>query len=99
MYYDSYEPAKWESNGDSWIKTEIGKDCSDPDVAASLGNMLTTETQIKRIVRRRKQSNRMFTIGNSDLVKPINTEEQGSLLGDNYTVKGKNYPWGDKIDE
>ena len=99
VYYDSYEPAKWESNGDSWIKTEIGKDCSHPDVAPTLGNMLTTETQIKRIRRRRKQSNRMFVIGNSTMDQPTNTEEQSTLLGDNYRVKGKDYPWGDKIDE
>ena len=99
VYYDSYEPAKWESNGDSWIKTEIGKDCSHPDVTSTLGNMLTTETQIKRIRRRRKQSNRMFVIGNSKMDQPTNTEEQSTLLGDNYTVKPKDYPWGDKIDE
>tara|TARA_B100000900_G_scaffold312866_1_gene271671 strand:- start:1506 stop:2582 length:1077 start_codon:yes stop_codon:yes gene_type:complete len=99
VYYDKYEPAKWESNGDSWIKTEIGKDCSHPDVIGTLGNELTTETQIKRIRRRRKQSNRMFTIGNSQLTRPSNTEQDNSLLGDSYTVKGKNYPWGDKIDE
>lgn len=99
VYYDSYEPAKWESNGSEWIKVELGKSCSDPDVAAGLGNKLTEETQIKRIRRRRKQSNRMFTIGNSKLVTPINTEQQQSLLGDDYTVKAKKFPWGDDIEE
>lgn len=99
VYYDSYEPAKWESNGSEWIKVELGKSCSDPDVAAGLGNKLTEETQIKRIRRRRKQSNRMFTIGNSKLVTPINTEQQQSLLGDDYTVNAKRFPWGDDIEE
>ena len=99
VYYDSYEPARWESNGTEWVKVEVGKDCSHPDVVGTLGNEQSTESQIRRISRRRKQSNRMFTIGNSDLVNPINTEQDQSLLGDNYKVKAKRFPWGDNIEE
>ena len=41
----------------------------------------------------------MFTIRNSELVNPINTEQDQSLLGDNYKVKAKRFPWGDNIEE
>lgn len=97
VYFDSYKPAKWESNGQEWIKVEEGVSCS--DVAADLGKQLTTETQIKRVTRRRKQANRMFTIGNSNNTNPSSGEADSALLGDNYTVKAKRFPWGDKIDE
>lgn len=87
MYYDSYEPAKWESNGTEWIKVEDGVSCSDPAVAATLGNLISTESQIKRVSRRRKQSNRMFTIGNSNTVNPPSDDVNSALYGDNWTVK------------
>jgi len=87
VYYDSYEPAKWESNGTEWIKVEDGLSCSDPAVAATLGNLQNTETQIKRVSRRRKQANRMFTIGNSNLVVPPKDDVNSALHGDNWTVK------------
>lgn len=99
IYYDSIKPAKWESNGSEWIKTEEGVSCSDPDVIAALGNEQNTECQIKRVSRRRKQGNRMFTIGNSNLTTGKKTEEDQSLLGDNYTVTGRQYPFGGKIEE
>lgn len=98
VYYDCHEPARWESNGDSWIKVAEGESGCDPQIIQGLGNELTTETQIKRISRRRKQSNRIFTFGNSKLVNPSNTESETSLLGDDITVKPKNYPWGEKFD-
>lgn len=88
VYYDSYYPAKWESNGIEWIKVEDGLSCSDPAVAATLGNLQNTETQIKRVSRRKKQSNRMFTIGNSNVVVPPKDEPNSALFGDNFTVKG-----------
>ena len=99
IYYDSFEPAKWESNGNEWVKTEIGVSCADPAVLAILGQRQNTETQVKRIRKRRKQSNRIFTFGNSKLNSPKNTEQQSSLLGDDVTIKAKRFPWGDKIDE
>lgn len=99
VYYDSYEPAKWESNGNEWIKTETGVSCSDPAVAATLGNEQTTETQIKRVSQRRKQSNRMFTIKNGPGPDTIESENDKSMLGDSYKVTGREYPFGGKIDE
>ena len=41
----------------------------------------------------------MFTIGNSNSANPSSGEADSALLGDNYTVKAKRFPWGDKIDE
>ena len=99
VYYDSYYPAKWESNGQEWIKTEEGKDCSDLSVIALLGDLVSEDSQIKRVSRRRKQANRMFTIGNSNLVTGVDSETQDSMLGDDYTVKGRDYPFGGKIEE
>ena len=99
VYYDSYHPSKWESNGTEWIKVEEGKDCSHPDVIGTLGQEQTTESQIKRVSRRRKQSNRMFTIKNGPSRTDSISENQDSMLGDSYTVKGRDYPFGGKIDE
>jgi hypothetical protein len=98
VYYDTYEPAKWEANGEQWIKTEVGVDVTDSVISETLGNQLTTESQIKRLTRRRKQSNRMFGIGNSNLTVPGMGTPDSALLGDNYEVKAKQTPFGDKID-
>jgi hypothetical protein len=97
IYFDNYKPAKWQSNGEEWIRVEEGVSCS--DVAADLGKQLSTESQIKRITRRRKQANRMFTIGNSNTNAPSSGQADSALQGDQYTVKAKRFPWGDKIDE
>ena len=99
VYYDTYEPAKWEANGEQWIKTEVGVDVTDSVISATLGNQLTTESQIKRLTRRRKQSNRMFAIGNSNLTTPGQGNPNSALLGDNYEVKAKQTPFGDKLDQ
>ena len=99
VYYDNYEPSMWESNGESWIKTSTGMDVTNLDLVATFGNQLTTESQIKRLTRRRKQSNRMFAIGNSNLTTPGQGSPNSALLGDNYEVKAKQFPWGDKLDQ
>jgi hypothetical protein len=99
VYYDTYEPAKWEANGEQWIKTEGGVDVTDSVISATLGTQLTTESQIKRLTRRRKQSNRMFGIGNSNLTVPGMGTPDSALLGDNYEVKAKQTPFGDKLDQ
>ena len=98
VYYDTYEPAKWEANGEKWIKTEAGVDVTDPVISETLGKQLTTESQIKRHSRRRKQSNRMFAIGNSNLTTPGMGNPNSALMGDNYETKAKQTPFGDKID-
>ena len=97
VYYDSYVPAKWVANGNEWVKTQEGIDCSDPTVRAGLGIEQNTESQIKRVRKRRKQSNRMFTIKNGPGPSNVQTENDKSMLGDNYTVKGRDYPFGGKI--
>ena len=98
VYYDSYHPSKWESNGTEWIKVEDGKDCSHPDVIGTLGQEQTTESQIKRVSKRRKQSNRMFTIKNGPSSTDAKSEDDNSMLGDQYNVTGRDYPFGGKID-
>ncbi len=99
VYYDCNNGTKWESNGEAWIKTGEGFSCSDAALIATFGNKQTTESQIKRVSRRRKQSNRMFTIKNGPGNDVNLTEDAKPILGDNYTVTGRNYPFGGKIDE
>jgi hypothetical protein len=41
----------------------------------------------------------MFGIGNSNLTTPGMGTPDSALLGDNYEVKAKRFPWGDKLDE
>ena len=98
IYYDTLEPARWESNGTIWIKTAVNVDATDPALISTFGVQQKTESQIKRDSRRRKQSNRMFTIGNSNLATPGLGTPDSALEGDNYEVKAKQFPWGDNID-
>ena len=99
VYYDCNTGFKWESNGEAWIKTGEGFSCSDLNLIATFGNEQNTESQIKRVSRRRKQSNRMFTIKNGPGPDVTTSEDQKSMLGDNYNVTGREYPFGGKIDE
>jgi|TARA_R110002074_G_scaffold21927_1_gene67585 hypothetical protein len=93
VYYDCDTNSKWVSDGKQWTLAETDIDCS----ALDLGNQLNTETHLKRISRRRKQSNRMFTIGNSGLnekgYKDEEIQKNNSLLEDNYGVTGTELPF------
>lgn len=99
VYYDCNQGTKWESNGTQWIKTGDGFDCKDLSLLATFGNKQNEESQIKRVTSRRKQSNRMFTIKNGPGPKVTTTEDAKPILGDNYSVTGRDYPFGGKIDE
>jgi len=99
VYYDCNQGTKWESNGTQWVKTGEGFDCSDLSLIAGFGNKQNQESQIKRVSRRRKQSNRMFTIKNGPGANVNTTEDAKPILGDNYSVTGRDYPFGGKIDE
>tara|TARA_Y100000389_G_scaffold10978_1_gene10192 strand:- start:16060 stop:17136 length:1077 start_codon:yes stop_codon:yes gene_type:complete len=99
VYYDCNQGTKWESNGTQWVKTGEGFDCSDLSLIAGFGNKQNQESQIKRVSRRRKQSNRMFTIKNGPGSNVNTTEDAKPILGDNYSVTGRDYPFGGKIDE
>ena len=41
----------------------------------------------------------MFTIKNGPGPNVTTTEDAKPILGDNYTVTGRDYPFGGKIDE
>lgn len=99
VYYDCNQGTKWESNGTQWVKTGEGFDCSDLSLIAGFGNKQNQESQIKRVSRRRKQANRMFTIKNGPGADVNTTEDAKPILGDNYSVTGRDYPFGGKIDE
>ena len=98
VYYDCGTGFKWESNGTEWIKTGEDFSCTDTALIATFCNEQNTESQIKRVSRRRKQANRMFTIKNGpDPANGVGSEDSDSMLGDNYNVTGRDYPFGGKI--
>jgi hypothetical protein len=76
-----------------------GYSCTDLAFIESLGIRQNIESQIKRVSRRRKQSNRMFTIKNGPGPNVATSEDAKPILGDNYSVTGRDYPFGGKIDE
>ena len=78
-----------------WSKVRLAHDSYEGWIC----NKQNQESQIKRVSRRRKQANRMFTIKNGPGPNVTTTEDAKPILGDNYTVTGRDYPFGGKIDE
>lgn len=90
LYYTEDHLKLWKYNCEEWILIHEGQDAIDN---APTGAPIGVEEFEKRISRRRKSSNRMFTIGNSSL-NTINDNEDGkSLLGDDYSVTGRDLPF------
>lgn len=89
IYYDT-SGTKWECDGQGrFIQT--GTESPDESL---LGNKLGTNEEIIQVSRRRKQSNRMFTIGNSKLIDDSGmTDLEKPALGDNYNVTGRELPF------
>ena len=89
-YCDNSTGAKWEYNGTDWI--QIGN-CGDSE-SQSFGEKLETREEVVNVTRRRKQSNRMFTIGNSKInLEDKLTDQDRTMLGDNYNVTGRDLPF------
>jgi hypothetical protein len=93
VYYSEDYLKLWQCGGSGWTLTHEGQDAIDEATATIL-----TETQVdtveyeRRISKRRKASNRMTVIGNSDIT--INDNEDGkSALGDTYSVIGRDLPF------
>jgi hypothetical protein len=93
VYYSEDYLKLWQCGGSGWTLTHEGQDAIDEATATIL-----TETQVdtveyeRRISKRRKASNRMTVIGNSDIT--INDNEDGkSVLGDTYSVIGRDLPF------
>ena len=99
VYYDLNHGTKWESNGIEWVMVESNVDVTNLTLIETFGLKQNTESQIKRVSRRRKQSNRMFTIKNGPGPNVATSEDAKPILGDNYSVTGRDYPFGGKIDE
>jgi len=99
VYYDLNHGTKWESNGMEWVMVESNVDVTNLTLIETFGLKQNTESQIKRVSRRRKQSNRMFTIKNGPGPNVATSEDAKPILGDNYSVTGRDYPFGGKIDE
>jgi len=87
VYCDNSTNAKWEYNGNSWVQIGV---CDNSD----MGELLETREEVVNITKRRKQSNRMFTIGNSQInLEDKLTDQERTMLGDNYNVTGRDLPF------
>lgn len=94
VYIDCPTGIKWEWNGEVWVQVGIGINCEDE--TANAGPRLGVNEQIIAETRRRKQSNRMFVIGNSKILDDANmTENEKPALGDNYNVTGRDLPFNE----
>lgn len=93
IYYSEDYLKLWKFNNKEWILTHTGQDAIDEATSSILEcDQLGTETYERRITKRRKASNRMTVIGNSDMA--INDDEDGkSALGDSYSVTGGDLPF------
>jgi len=81
----------WECNGQgTWVLIDTNYE---PD-ASDLVEPYVDEQYTERISRRRPESNRMFTLGSSDIVRE-ESENQKPLLGDNYRVTGRDLPFNE----
>lgn len=80
----------WEYNGQIWVLVLS-------DYVIQPGDLVEPAKQdefIERISRRRPESNRMFTLGSSDIIREA-SENQKPLLGDNYKVTGRDLPFNE----
>lgn len=81
----------WECNGlGEWILIATGYELQ----AGDLVEPAIQDDYLERLSRRRAESNRMFTLGSSDIVRET-SENQKPLLGDNYTVTGRDLPFNE----
>lgn len=93
LYYSEDHLKLWKFNNDNWVLTHTGEEAVNQANANLLScKKIGTEIYERRLTRRKKASNRMTVIGNSDLT--INENEDGkSALGDNYNVTSGDLPF------
>lgn len=80
----------WEYNGQLWVLVSSNYVIQPGDLVEPV----TQDEFIERISRRRPESNRMFTLGSSDIIRET-SENQKPLLGDNYKVTGRDLPFNE----
>lgn len=92
LYYDE-DGSVWECTGSGiWIKIQE----SYQPTGADLVEPYEENVSLIRTRRRRSEGNRMYTLGSSQLRNPGDTENQRPLLGDDYSVTGRDLPFDDK---
>ena len=89
-YYDE-DGSVWECTDGQFIKTATGYE----PTALDLPGVYEESTSLIRTRRRRPADNRIFTMGNSNTSNPGDTENDKSLLGENYKVTGRNLPFNE----
>jgi len=94
LYYSEDHLKLWKYNCEEWVLIYEGQEAIDEAEDTILTETpISTEEFERRISRRRKASNRMFTIGNSSLNRINDTENGKSTLGDDYNVTGRDLPF------
>lgn len=95
IYYSEDYLKLWKFINSDWVLTHTGQDAIDEAASSILEcDQLGIETYERCITKRRKASNRMTLLGNSDLI--INDNEDGkSALGDLYNVTSKDLPFAE----
>jgi hypothetical protein len=89
--YFSSNNSVWECNNNGlWILISENHEIQPGDLVEPA----VQDEFIERISRRRPESNRMFTLGSSDIVRET-SENQKPLLGDNYKVTGRDLPFNE----
>lgn len=89
-YYD-VDLSVWECVDGCFIKTSNEYTPTDVDLPGTYKESVS----LIRTKRRRPANNRMFTIGNSTISNPGDTENDKSLLGDTYNVTGRDLPFNE----
>lgn len=89
LYYD-LDGSVWQANADClWVKIDENYE----PLATDLVEPFTESSSLIKRSRRKPADNRMTTLGNSSLAAPADTEYEKPLLGDTYTVIGRDLPF------
>ena len=91
LYYDA-DGSVWQWDGeDTWVQTATNYTPTEED----LPGLYEESVSLIRTSRRRPNDNRIFTMGNSKVNKPGTTEDDKTLLGDDYNVTGRELPFNE----
>jgi hypothetical protein len=89
-YFDTNQTV-WDCNGQGlWVLTATSYTIQPGDLVEPYVEEIYNE----RISRRRSESNRMFVLGSSTLTREV-SEDQKTLLGDQYKVVGRDLPFNE----
>ena len=83
----------WDSETQSWIQKESPKGDDFIVDYSDMGKLITKNSHLVRTSKRRKNSNRMFKIGNSQEFSNDVMEKDKPLFGDDFDVSSTDLPF------